>query len=156
MFFSDSVYSSDNNTRDLFSIYLVKNCDICSCDPGGYNIDSLNLEPGPFLTLKDLKWYKWKTHEFALKDSSTNPILNKFEQDPMKFEKQFFMVVVNNERIYLGIFWSAFSSTRTCYPYISVPVPFRHINFLARPELKDPRNDHRIFDALKAVGILKE
>ncbi len=147
---------SQNDIDPEFSMYLVKNCDICSCDPGGYNIDSLELHSLPLLTSHDLISYNWNEHILSLKDSSSNQLKNIINNDSGGLHNKFFVVMAGNERIYLGVIWSVFSSAMTCYPYISSPFISRSIQFSKYTELVDPRNDDRIRNALKIDGILEE
>jgi hypothetical protein len=149
--FADS--SDDNSVQ--FAIYLVKDCDTCSYDPGGYKINSLELHSVPVITSNDLEWYDWSTHEFSFRDSLSQ-LQNYIYNQPYLKHKKYFVVVAGDERVYLGVFWSGYSSQMTYYPHIWLPFIIKRIRFSGRNKLNDPRNDQRILKALKIDGILKE
>ena len=155
----DLLANHTNDNKANFSIYLVSDCDTCTYDPWVYDINKLNLDSVPLITSNDLEWYNWENHTFALKDSldsiDDKIRLGKFMADFL-MHKKYFVVVANNERIYLGIFWSGLSSQMTFHPFIFLPFIMMKARISIRNKSNDPRNAQKILNALKADNILKE
>ncbi len=135
-----------------FSIYLVK--DLSTTEAISKRLDDLPLETIPVLTDKEIKTYNWTEHEFTMKEGIS--LEGKLEAKVPANGKPF-VVVVGNERIYLGMFWSGYSSQ---FNPIDIPritslwikrsdIDTYNINYLNN---QDPRGDTKIFEALKGLG----
>jgi hypothetical protein len=138
-----------------FAIYLLQDTTVTAGSACLQPIDSLVLRSLPFLSVSDLKWYGWTTHAFAL----TEDARVRYEQFALSHGKTSgvpFVVTVGNDRIYVGTFWWAYSSSMP--PACAVidaggPLPYRI--HLANGAI-DKRSDPRIYLSLKASGILVE
>ncbi|MDR3587678.1 MAG: hypothetical protein P4L59_20555 [Desulfosporosinus sp.] len=148
----------NNKVSNHFAIFLVKE------DQTGNaintKIEDLQLETQPVFTDKDLKIYKWKEHELELrKDFDLYEVLEYVPLSGLPF-----VVVANDERVYLGAFWTPLSSQTSSIPSIMVlPMsPQNKIHIIAgypgktTKSQSDPRSNQLIYDALKSVGRIKE
>ncbi|MGA2622650.1 MAG: hypothetical protein ABSF91_02250 [Bacteroidota bacterium] len=139
-----------------FAIYLLSDTTITGYAAWNMSQDSLVLASEPLVRQDDIKSYWWSTHSFTLQ-----PTLDSvFKRMSTLRGKSFgvpFVVTVDNERIYLGAFWWAYSSSIPQVAYIDVilPSPYQIQRESTCPQ-PDFRNDRRIHDALKAAGILVE
>ena len=109
---------SDENALE---IYLVSG-DL----PDGENIDinKLVLEETPIITLDDIQRYYWEDQAFVMEKDLLRERLD--EQTGKIYATRGFpyVVVVNGERIYMGKFWSALSSSMEInYPLIYIEFP---------------------------------
>jgi hypothetical protein len=147
--------SDDKLAEGTFGIYLLQDSTITAGNAFSQSIDSLKLAPSAFLTVNDLKSYIWSTHAFELTDQAQTT----FEQFRLAHGKTTgvpFVITVGNDRIYLGTFWWAYSS--------SMPPACAVIEVIAQPPYKiqlangaiDKRSDSRIYNSLKKSGVLVE
>ena len=148
-----------NEVSNHFAIFLVKG------DQTGNaihtKIEDLQLEAQPVLTDKDLRVYKWKEHELELrKDFDLYEVLDYVPLSGLPF-----VVVADDERVYLGTFWSPVSSQIPSMPSVMVlpmsPQNTIHIISGYHPgkttnSQSDPRSNQLIYDAIKSVGKIKE
>ncbi|AJS58544.1 hypothetical protein [Paenibacillus sp. IHBB 10380] len=135
-----------------FSIYLVK--DLSTTEAMSKKLDDLPLETIPVLTDKEIRTYNWTEHEFTMKEGIS--LEEKLEVKVPAGGKPF-VVVVGNERIYLGTFWSHLSSQ-----FLDLDIPRISSNWLKGSDndmykirsgkIQDPRDDTKIFGALKGLG----
>ncbi|MDR3601757.1 MAG: hypothetical protein P4L49_14950 [Desulfosporosinus sp.] len=148
-----------NEASNHFAIFLVKREQTGNAINA--KIEDLQLETQPVLTDKDLKVYKWKEHILELrKDFDFNKVLDYVPLSGLPF-----VVVANDQRVYLGTFWTAISSQIPSLPSVMVlPMsPQNTIHIIAgyHPSNTtnsqfDPRSNQLIHDALKSVGKIKE
>lgn len=89
---------------DSFEIFLVK--DLSAHDAANTAIEKLVLEDEPIITLKDIPRYYWQNQIFIANKEGLSEQLRK----ATKTSGLPFVVVVNDERIYLGTFWTLLSS----------------------------------------------
>ncbi|ANE46593.1 hypothetical protein SY83_10260 [Paenibacillus swuensis] len=137
------------------SIYFVK--DLSTTEAMGKNLDDLPLENMPMLTDKNIKTYNWIRHEFTLSDGFS---LEEELEGNVPLNGKPFVVVVNHRRIYLGAFWSPFSSLHI--PEIPVIYTLWQKGSNSKHSYKivigknqeDPRSNEDIFKALKGLGKL--
>jgi hypothetical protein len=146
--------NNDNKERAVneFSIYLVK--DLSTTEAMSKKLDDLPLETIPVLTDKEFKTYNWTEHEFTMKEGIS--LEGKLEAKVPASGKPF-VVVVGNERIYLGTFWSASSSQ-----FLDLDIPMissiwfkgydNDMYKIRSGKIQDPRDDTKIFEALKGLG----
>jgi hypothetical protein len=88
-----------------FSIYLVK--DLSTTEAMSKKLNDLSLETMPVLTDKEMKSYNWTNHEFIMREGIS---LEERLEGKVPSNGKPFVVVVDNERIYLGRFWATYSS----------------------------------------------
>lgn len=147
-----------NNIPNEFGIYqaLTDTTDIPNCF-----LDTLPLEDEPIFTDKDLISYDWNEHKLLIKH---NKYIEELRKNHSTIANKPFVVVVNGERIYMGMSWSFASSA------ISPSLPIIDWSEFLYKENKnntytiqiynndihgDYRNDKRIYDVLKELNKLK-
>lgn len=148
--------NSTYTTKHDLSIYLVK--DLSTSEAMSKNIDELPLETVPVLTDMEIEMYNWKEHSFSIKDGFS---LEQKLEGKIPLDGKPFVLVVDGTRIYLGSFWTLISSL--CYPEIPAINSVWSANFgkntytiQYRFEKQDPRDDKRIYEALKSMGKLDQ
>lgn len=144
----------DSDNKHDISIYLVK--DLSTKETMSKNIDKLPLESVPVLTDKEIERYNWKEQTFYIKDGYS---LEQKLEGKVPLDGKPFVFIVDGTRIYLGSFWNMLSS----YCYFDIPTinsvwsgEFDNNKYHIQYGLKqqDPRDDKRIYDALKDLGKL--
>lgn len=146
------------NSNERFAIYLVKNAAYTK-DAIEMGLDRIKLEDTPVITDRDMEYYNWSDHSFALSEEALSRIPR------VTVSGLPFVVVVNGEKIYLGAFWTSISSVSTDLPVIDVTMaslgkapgnPFSISEGYPgnRKASIDVRDDDRIFNALKETGKL--
>jgi len=142
----------DNNESVVneFSIYLVK--DLSTTEAMSKKLNDLPLETIPVLTDKEIRSYNWIEHEFIMKE---NISLEEELEGKVPENGKPFVVVVGNERIYLGSFWFSASSQ-----FYALDIPRITSLWLKGSDIdrykivgknQDPRDDTKIFEALKGL-----
>ncbi len=144
-----------------FSIYLVKQ-EISSEIILEADLDQLELEGGPILSLADITAYAWETHEMELTPSAYSRLA----------ELQFlakrgagwpFVICVGSERVYGGAFWTSYSSVpfggividvypAEKYQPVRIQLGYPSATWFTGEDL---RSDPRIFQSLEEAGKLK-
>jgi hypothetical protein len=160
-FFHFSLQSQPNSQDSLvqhsgFAFYLLRDSTIATYKIFKVPLDSLALASEPLFTAQDIKTYSWSTHIFTLNpkvDSVFAPLctLGRKSRDIP------FVIKVGNERIYLGEFYSPYSSLLPpcAYIFISSSSPYK-INYTKFASHPDKRSDNRIHNALQAASVLIE
>ena len=163
--FSIIFYScSENNITESslesgLNFYFLKDTQITVNQISNSNIYDLKLTEKPFLTYKDIIYYKWSEHSFEI-DSSKAKIIQKICENNTSVFGIPFVVKVDQDRIYVGAFWFLFSSIVPVFPYIDAPINIGKNSYIfvinksidsTRPDL---RNDQRIYNTLKKYGLL--
>jgi hypothetical protein len=143
---------------DGFAIYLVKGG---SVDPGA-DLNRLELEPAPYLSLDDIVAYTWATHEIELTETARERVAQLEVPVTMGVP---FVVCVGTERIYPGAFWVSYSSVSydgivvdTLPAQAGSPLVRFQLGYPGSPELfsgEDPRSDPRIQQSLRNAGKLR-
>ena len=145
-----------NQTIDgEFALYLLNDSTVTAADAFSQPIDMLTLASSPFFTGSEIKYYNWTLHSFDLADQM-RVIYEQFLLSHGKTSGVPFVVTVGNDRIYMGTFWWAYSS--------SMPPPCAVIEAIAPLPYKitivngaiDKRGDQRIYHSLKNSGVLVE
>jgi hypothetical protein len=99
--------------------------------------------------------YYWPTHTFTV-HPNLDTLFSHMRKLPGKSGGVPFVVVAEKSRIYQGAFWWAYSSSLPgAYIMISLPSPYA-IQFDSLSSLPDLRGDQRIYNSLKAAGVLVE
>ncbi len=122
------------------------------------DLGTLKLEATPFLCCDDIVSYAWPAHEMAL----TPAAVERIRALKVPTSGTPFVVCVDDEPIYRGAFWTAFSSQS--YDGVIIDTLLATERGTARIELgypgpdffrgPDPRADPRILRALQAAGKL--
>ncbi len=151
----DSGTDSSQQMRG-FAIYKLADTTIPASHVWNASLDTLELSPTPFLTESDLQAYYWSTHLFVA-NARIDSEFSKMKHLLGKSGGLPFVVAVDQSRFYLGAFWWGYSSSMPQGSYILVgaPSPYR-INHDPVAAIPDRRSDSRIYEALKAVRILRE
>ncbi|MCB0283418.1 MAG: hypothetical protein KDF60_12620 [Calditrichaeota bacterium] len=148
--------SSNISEGDEFAMYLLQDSTLGANDAFSQTLENLGLKDSPIITDKDLEYYNWGEHSFELKNSAVRAAFENFKLRSGSTRGVPFVVCVGDERIYLGTFWWAYSS--------SMPPPCAVIELISPLPYKirlangatDKRNDPRIYTALKNAGVLIE
>jgi hypothetical protein len=140
-----------------FSIHLLAQ-HVSASHLSGVELDSLEFEAEPILSVDDIVAYREETHEIELTASAYERI----EQLEVPTNGLPFVVCVGRKPIYSGAFWAMFSSLSFDGVTIWVPLIEEHIiqMKLGYPQAlyfkgEDPRSDSRILRSLEQVGKLK-
>lgn len=155
---NQSCTSSNNNqnTKKNFAIYLVNG----EKTPNALkkDLNDLTLENTPILTAENISGYEWSSHKILLqKDAKIQKILDEKVYMKVPTDGKPFVVVCNDDRVYLGCFWSLASSLSApkCPTIIS---DFKDQDFFKLEysyDDVDPRNNKRVQDTFKSLGKLK-
>lgn len=139
-----------------FAIYRLKDARLVASQLWNEPLENLVLADTPLVALRDLKSYRWQTHEFTVtaEVDSQLAVLSK-TLGPIGGIP--FVVTVGDEKIYLGAFWYPHSSLAPQVPYIDVMLNSHQIRqrWIGQGEA-DMRTDPRISRALKLAGVLIE
>jgi hypothetical protein len=139
-----------------FAIYLLKDSKLTAAQVWSEPLESCVLAGSPFIESRDLKSYSWQTHEFSVW-AAVDSQLVAFRRTLGPTGGIPFVVVVGTEKIYLGAFWYGYSSMICQVPFIDVIGNPHRINKCESVLVsEDKRIDPRIYQALKAAGILVE
>lgn len=134
-----------------FSIYLVEG--LSTTEAMSKELDDLPLETIPVLTDKEIRTYNWTKHEFTIKEGIS---LEERLDGEVPGGGKPFVIVVDNERIYLGSFWSYVSSLfNPDIPKIYSMWDKESENDrykITYQKNQDPRIDTKIYTALKELG----
>ena len=117
------VSCGNKSSENTLEIYLVS-----GELPDGENVDinKLVLEKTPIITLDDIQRYYWEEQTFVIKkDLLRERLMERLNVAPGKMPVPYYgkpyVVVANGERIYIGKFWSALSSSiESSYPIIYI------------------------------------
>jgi hypothetical protein len=147
--------SDDKLSAGSFAIYILQDSTITAGEAFSIPLDSLQLSSSALIAMNDLKSYVWSTHAFELTDQA-RPIFDNYLLSHGTTRGVPFVVTVANDRIYLGTFWWAYSSSMppACAVFDAIgPLPYKIK--LANGAI-DKRSDSRIYNSLKKSGILVE
>jgi hypothetical protein len=144
-----------------FSIYLVKG-EISLEMILEADLDQLELEKVPILSLADITTYTWETHEMELTPSAYSR-LAELQVSTSLLAGLPFVICVGSERVYGGAFWTSYSSA--VFGGIVIDVypaeKYRPVRIqLGYPSaewftVEDLRSDPRIFQSLEEAGKLR-
>ncbi len=147
---------NSDSQHSRFAFYLLRDSTVGISRILGVALDSLALSSTPLFRDTDIKTYSWSTHSFTLKPKADS-IFTPFLVLGRKLRSIPFVIMVGNERIYLGEFWSPYSSLspQCAYVFISSKSPYR-ISYSKPASQPDRRSDKRIHEALQVAGVLVE
>lgn len=148
------------NAKDRFAVYLLNDSKLVATEAAKRDLSTLQLASEPLFTAANMKYYKWKEHTFSVDTVCAKKIRDAAKANPSVFGIPF-VVTVDRERIYLGALWLAHSSFMPSFPnvlvyFASSPLQQTFYIDLSVISSVDKRNDERIYNALKSVGILVE
>jgi len=146
----------DSERFNEWAIYLLADPSLTSYQIRETPVAQLQLASSPFITIRDLNAYYWKTHQMEF-TPGMEATLDSLTRKGGSVYGLPFVVVVGEERIYAGAFWWAYSSLTPCCPNILLIGPKRmQISLPPLHQGADPRSDQRIYWSLMAAGLLKE
>ncbi|KGE16904.1 hypothetical protein [Paenibacillus wynnii] len=144
-------HGNKESAVDEFSLYLVS--DLSTTEAMSKKLDDLPLEAIPVLTDKEIRTYNWTEHEFTMKEGIS---LEERLEGKVPASGKPFVIVVGNERIYLGSFWSYYSSIfNPDIPKIPSMWDKRNGNNIYKIRYgknQDPRVNAKILNALRGLG----
>jgi hypothetical protein len=146
----------ESSRASAFAIYRLQDAKLTASQVWNQPLEDLVLADIPLLTLEDLKSYTWQTHEFTV-TAAVDSQLAILRRTLGPTGGIAFVVTVEKERVYLGAFWYPHSSLIPQVPYIDiVSDPHCIRRWEGLQSQIDPRNDPRIYRALKNAGVLIE
>jgi hypothetical protein len=144
-----------------FSIYLVKQENASDMILEA-NLDQLEFEETPILSLSDIIAYTWETHEMELTPSAYGRIAQ-LQASIVRSAGWPFVICVGSERVYGGAFWASYSSA--VFGGIVIDVSPAGEDQPVRIQLgypsaewftgEDLRSDPRILRSLEEAGKLR-
>jgi hypothetical protein len=129
-------------------------------DKDNKNLQRIELADKPIITATDIEVYYWNEHRIVLTKNGLKKLPDSKEVGG--YGKPF-VVVVDGARCYRGAFWTSFSSVSHPNPVINAaPLhPRKHSIVIEKAypsdsfaKGQDPRNDERIYNALRKLGKL--
>ena len=148
--------ATDSGLRAEFAIYRLKDANLTAYQVWSQPLENLVLADTAFIGTKDLRSYRWQTHEFTV-TATVDSQLAVLKRSLGPTGGIPFVVVAGTDRIYLGVFWYGYSSLKPQVPFIdAIGNPHRICKCESVLVLEDKRNDARICRALKEAGILIE
>jgi len=118
------------------------------------DIDEVVVEMLPLITLDDIEWYDWDEHMIELTDRGRDRLAGQEVRQP-------FVVTVQGERVYGGVFWSGFMSqivTGITFDLAGVQSGdnMLWVSYVDRGgDPVDLRDDSRVRGILEAAGKLR-
>jgi hypothetical protein len=158
-FVFSSCQSAQNNG---FAIYLLANKDLPASELAKVDINQLDIETEPIISIEDIISYDKTNHTIELTQNAFTRVQQIFPM-PVKVGGIPFVVCVGEERIYTGAFWTPLSSLSydgvvimqsfdTTGTVIQIALGYPGQDFFIG---KDPRTDHRIMKTLEQEKKLK-
>jgi len=157
-----SVSCENKNTIDEGGIYIYLLADHESLDPL-WEIDESTIVPEekPIIQYEDILSYDSKSHTFKISSAAQES----FKGTESSIHSRPFVLVANNEYIYTGYFWAAYSSA-IC-PWLTIdPIHAQYAGelrialgypwLMEDMSIPDRRNDGRILNILRQDGKLIE
>jgi hypothetical protein len=137
-----------------FAIYTLQDTTMSVAEAAARDLSGLALADAPFVTANDILEYSWSRQSWSI-TADLRARLEELARKPYQSAGIPFVVVVGEERVYLGAFWYWYSSTVPSVPHIMLPL-------VGPVELKGPslggavdrRIDPRVRDSLRAAGVL--
>ncbi len=141
---------------DSFAIYRLLDTTVTASSASTLPLDGLVLSPAPFITARDLSAYYWASHTFV-PVPALDTVLKAMAREGGRSGGVPFVVTVGGQRVYLGTFWWAYSSSIPTVPFVEL---FNSQSYViaVSPLLLGPdrRGDPRIRESLQQAGILIE
>ena len=156
LFCSCSDSTSPNDDEKAFGIYLLKDTSLITSDAKKSSIESLQLQETPIIKINDIVEYDWEEQLITL----TSETFDRFKGVENKIKSTHglpFIVVANQQKIYLGNIYPMYSSyIHQDLPYVKVS-PFFEMRVSRAPlqSVEDKRKDERIYSVLKEFNKFK-
>lgn len=145
---------TSSGTADI-AIHLLADDTLTAVDAYNIDLDSLTLMEEPLLSVDEIKTYTWSDHSFSVETKAHNR-LKRYEESGVSTFGLPFVVVASGERVYLGGLWPSYSSYAPPFPQIWVIPLILKIREASGEDIPDVRNDSRIYEELKAAGVLRD
>jgi hypothetical protein len=145
---------TNSSPLGTFAVYTLLDTTISTATAIATPIGDLVLASVPTIRSEDLSAYYWTSHSFVPLPT-LDTLLKQMARLPGKTGGVPFVVTVGEERIYLGTFWWAYSSSLPTVPSIELVTPGPYM--IASSPLSsqpDKRSDPRIRESLRQAGIL--
>ena len=145
-----------NSDSSVFGIYLLKNDTLSSDNAKKLSLESLDVDNAPIISIDDIISYDWSNHIINLTPES----FERFNIIETKIKSTYglpFIIIANNQKIYLGTIHPGYSSYfHMDLPFIGV-APFIEMRIGRAPDknMEDKRIDQRIYSALKNNNKIK-
>jgi hypothetical protein len=146
---------------DGFSIYLLAD-EIPTSELSKVDLDALELQEEPLLSIDDVITYSKGTHEIEVTAEAYERIQQLYSL-PVKVDGIPFVVCMGRDPVYAGAFWTPVSSLS--FDGVVICEPFDRDEHVIKIGLgyptsaafrgDDPRSDPRILQSLEAAGKLK-
>ncbi len=159
--FPMAVHSQAQSPKPVFGIYLTQlpATTIQELERNPIALDNVPLEATPLICEKDLVQYEFKSHIMKLTTDASERI-SKIKVGSVSVGIPF-VVVANGNKLYMGMFWSIYSSIPTRYPHI-LPIPKemaeKSYGCSTCVGISPPSTDERVrsYMALKSLGLLRD
>jgi hypothetical protein len=138
---------------DNLAVYLLVPDTLNAIEAISFPLDSLVLADEPILSLSEIETYDWSDHRFTVNQGAYDR-LESLGDVGVSTHGLPFIVMVDDERIFMGAFWALYSSLIPLFPYIQV-APLRLEIQQWHDYDPDPRYDPRIREVLDAAGVLQ-
>lgn len=112
---------NENELEPGLNFYFLKDTSITASQSMNLKLEDFKLADAPYITYKDMEYYKWSDHSFVIDTNKVKIIYNKCENNMSVFGIPF-VVTVDENRVYLGAFWFAYSSLAPILPHINGPM----------------------------------
>lgn len=147
--------TNSNDDSKIFGIYLLKNDTLSTDKAKQFPLEFLIVANEPIINIDDIISYEWSNHIINL----TPEAFERFKTVETKIKSTYglpFIVMVDEQKIYLGNIYPAYSSYfHMDLPFIDV-APFIEMRIGRAPskDIEDKRNDIRIYNVLKSKNKL--
>jgi len=154
LFFSSCLSDIENYRNNLqtdIEIYIVKEGQLTAYD-ADVDLNSLKLESRPWIKNSEIEFYDWSSHTFYLNT----------EKEKEKYSGRFFVVVSDDERLFVGVFFPMYMSSFPQMPSISpedglfYPNNVIHFSQLGHQFTGNIEEQNEFKKALISSGLLRE
>jgi len=142
-------------------IYRLSDATLLSDQVRNVPLSQLSVAAAPFISVRDIGWYRWDTHRFECLPHVRGRI-DSLARYGGSVRGVPFVVTVGKEPIYLGSFWWSYSSIMPWCPTIEITFIGGSgstdlqlgIELPPLHQGEDSRQDWRIHEALRRAGVL--
>ena len=160
--FNSTCDNNESENGDEFSIYISDS----TYDYEDISLEAIQINDTPFLTIDKITSYNWNTHEILYPSSIWEEL-----KEWGNLLHKYFVVIVNNERIYWGTFMDDLDSGGCQNPVIkllwrypdgrnttpeSLKINRAYPGYIGSEDDPDIREDNRIYRVLHENGKLIE
>ncbi|MBN2495525.1 MAG: hypothetical protein JXR96_13095 [Deltaproteobacteria bacterium] len=143
---------------ERWGIYLLEDDGIDAAEAADMPLSSLSLRFEPQIDLGGIAYYSGSSHTMVFSTWLGSGLLRNLPELGVRGVP--FVVVVDEQPVYLGAFYSSLSSTSFDHPVILVDEVENtysaviHRSYAGHPGSPDPRSDTRIFQLFREAGKL--